>query len=147
MVQYTVSYVIYNVKKFAPFVVLLLAVGGFIDSLLVHQKIIAGEGSCGLQLDCERVIFSQYNHLFGISLSWWGMAFYGVLVLATLGYIAGLRWIKELIIWLVAIGFFFSLYFLYLQVIVLSALCLYCLISFLIVTVIGYIVFVFRGFK
>ena len=111
---------------------ILLAVIGLIDSIVIHEKI-AGViyTSCIIGQGCDSVLNSVYSNFLGVPLSWWGIVFYSLLTGVLALRIAVEKKIFENISFLmIAGGFLFSLYLLYIQVFRLRDLCTYCMISF-----------------
>lgn len=111
---------------------LLLAVIGFADSFIVHEKV-AGAiyAPCVIGQGCETVLYSYYANFLGLPLAYWGMSFYAVIV----ALIAMRLWLSKIIFekiyyLFIACGFLFSLYLLYVQIFDLKTLCTYCMISF-----------------
>ena len=129
-------------RQTAGVVLLVLSVLGFLDALLVHQKIAQGSAECVVFKGCEKVLFSAYNTLLGVSLSWWGMGFYGAFIIASLWYAVSSKGSgKGILQLLVGGGFLFSLYLLHLQINVIGELCTYCVGSFLVLLISGYVIF------
>ena len=121
-----------NRKRIVLIALMLLAVVGFIDSAVIYEKVFGGfYVPCVVGNGCDTVLYSPYSKFLGISLSLWGMGFYGLLTLAVAW---ALIFKKDLLIkfslGLIGAGFLFSLYLLYLQVFKIGTLCTYCLISF-----------------
>lgn len=83
--------------------------------------------------DCGRVLRSSYSVMFGIPLAVLGVVQYVFLLLIVIFLF---RYKKRIFIyWLILqsmLGAIFSLYFIYLQLIVLKSICLYCMLSALI---------------
>ena len=79
---------------------------------------------------CERMLTSEYAVIFGVPLGLWGLAFYSsVLTLAVLSYFWESRKTFLILLSTTAIGFLMSLGFVYIQLFVLKAICMYCMIS------------------
>ncbi|MCI0597487.1 vitamin K epoxide reductase family protein [Candidatus Parcubacteria bacterium] len=79
---------------------------------------------------CNTVAQSSYGKLFGIPLGFYGMAFYGALLI--LGIVGLSR--RHHLVWfslaaLTGVGVIASLIFLFIQFALIGALCIYCLIS------------------
>ncbi len=123
---------------------LILALAGLTDaSYLTYEHYSNSLPPCttGFSfVDCGAVLQSEYALLFGLPLALWGVLQYTLLSLLLLSTIFfPRRLLKSLLILQTTAGFVFSLYFVYLQIIVIKALCFYCMISALIST------FVFIG--
>lgn len=103
---------------------------------------------CPVHGGCETVLGSAYARLFGISLAWFGAAFYAVLLgfwLAVIG-MASERVRRSLfdgLLWLTLAGLTFSLGLMYVQLVVLRAFCPLCTTSAVIV--LASLVTVFRA--
>lgn len=86
--------------------------------------------STNVFVDCGKVLDSEYSEIFGIPLAVLGMIHYSVLL--AVSYIVYKK--KKITAFkimniLVGIGVISSMYFVYLQVYVLDAICLYCMVS------------------
>ncbi len=106
---------------------------GLIDaSYLTYKHFYEPLATChiGFLGDCGTVLRSEYSVMFGIPLAIWGIIQY-----AAIGYFAWLSFTSEsafykrLLFFQTALGFIFSLYFVYIQVGIIGALCQYCLLS------------------
>jgi uncharacterized membrane protein len=103
-------------------------VGLLVAGYLAVVELSGGVPSCGIVSGCEEVAKSQYNNFLGVpvavfgvglsvvllalALAWWRTDIYGLL----LGHYA-----------LSLVGVFFDGWFLYLQVFVIQAVCIWCL--------------------
>lgn len=80
--------------------------------------------------DCNLVAESPYSRLMGIPLAVYGLGFYGVILLLSISLLmTPSRKATYGLIAATVLGALASLYFLYLQIMVIQALCIYCLIS------------------
>lgn len=117
--------------KWMKFLLPVFAGTGLADSFLIFEKtrnVISPP--CLIFDGCETVIFSPYAKFLGISLSIWGMAFYGaMLVLAIILFFYPKRNILHWALIFSGAGFLFSLCLLFLQLFVIKALCSYCVVS------------------
>jgi uncharacterized membrane protein len=79
---------------------------------------------------CNIVAQSPYSHVRGVPLGVYGAAFYGLFLLLAIG-ISWRQWVwlDRLLLVFGGIGFLASLYFLYVQIVLIQALCIYCLAS------------------
>jgi len=120
--------------------VLLLAVLGIADSAyLTHAAVTGNALACGIAgLDgCNVVAQSTYSKLLGIPLAEYGLVFYGaVLLLAIIAFTRPSKLVRNALLLFGVVGALFSLYFIVLQVFVIKALCVYCLGSFVLATLI-----------
>lgn len=111
----------------------ILALVGIVDSAYLtydHYTDFILPCSSNAWVDCGRVLDSEYALLFGIPLAVWGLIHYGVLFIISMLY--GFTNRNIFIFLLLAqttIGAIFSAYFVFLQLVVIQALCLYCMIS------------------
>lgn len=87
---------------------------------------------------CERVQTSKWSVLFGIPVAVWGAGFYlttlGVAVLATQTPPAASRGITRLLTAMTGAGVLFSAYLTWLELFVIHAICIYCVGSAVVVT-------------
>lgn len=85
---------------------------------------------CTIISGCEKVTTSVYSEVFGVPLALFGAIYYFTLLILIIAYFD----LKKTIILKIAalattIGLLASLYFAYLQLFVIKAICLYCMIS------------------
>jgi uncharacterized membrane protein len=91
---------------------------------------------CGIAGGCDQVLNSPYATVFGIPVSWFGLAFYLTTTGCALFALSGFEQALRLSFALVSVALGFTLYLLYLQAMVIRAFCDYCLLSTLLVTLI-----------
>ncbi len=120
-------------KKLLAVLVLAFAFCGLANSAYLTQHEVDGTPLlCDVQglTDCNVVASSPYSHIFGISLAEYGLIFYGVLfILAAIEIALPSRPIRRVVQGMALLGFLASLYFTFLQVYVINALCVYCTAS------------------
>lgn len=108
-------------------------VGGiaFVDTAYLASEHYFGKTVvCAFFNGCDRVLSSSYSAVFGIPISYIGAIYYAVLLGLILMYaFNGNENILKLILGLTGIGFLTSFFLVYVQVFIIRALCLYCLIS------------------
>lgn len=112
-------------------VVLALAVLGFVDSsYLAVSHYFSIPLPCSIVNGCEKVTTSAYSTVFGIPLALFGAAYYLVIIVLAIAVLDAKkeRLIRSILL-VSGIGFLVSLVLVYLQIFVLGALCMYCLIS------------------
>jgi uncharacterized membrane protein len=119
---------------------ILPALLGIVDSVLVHNKIIHDTGACVVFTGCQDVLHSSYATLLGISLAWWGLAFYISLALILFWWATSERARVMVYLWCAG-GLVFSFYLLGVQALALHEFCSYCLGSFVLVNIISGVVF------
>src|SRR3989344_9271480 len=104
---------------------------GFIDAAyLTFEHFLGRVPPCSIISGCEKVTTSPYAEVFGIPLALFGAVYYFALLVLIIAHFD----LKNAIILKIAalitpIGFLASLYFVYLQVFIIKAICLYCMIS------------------
>lgn len=123
-------------------ILFVLAVAGiFISSYLVTKTNDPSSVICSLGGGCETVLSSSYAKLLGISVAWYGVAWY----VATLAIIYFSLFVKKLdLMYLKATilaGLAFSLYLLGLEIFVIHAYCTWCLASLAVVVIMTAITF------
>jgi dihydroorotate dehydrogenase subfamily 2 len=117
-------------KKIIP---VLFAVIGILDAGYLTYERFANliiPCSTGYFVDCGKVLESSYATPFGIPLSIIGVVHYFIfllIALLTIKYKSG--WLKRLLFIITAGGFVASIYFVYLQIFVIGAICIYCMVS------------------
>lgn len=113
------------------FALLAFAPLGFLDaSYLTIEHFLNRVPPCTLVHGCELVTTSSYSMIFGIPTALFG-AFYYLLIILALVYYLDTKQLKVLraAAAVTVVGFAFSLYLVYLQLFVLNAICLYCMVS------------------
>jgi uncharacterized membrane protein len=120
----------------------LLSFLGIADSWYLAQSALTGSPlACNINglSGCNVVEQSVYSHLFGIPLGVYGVVFYGLMfVISILLLVLSSRFAHLLLVIFGAIGIIASAIFMYIQIFIIKALCVYCLTS----AVIALIVFV-----
>ncbi|QQS38403.1 vitamin K epoxide reductase family protein [Candidatus Woesebacteria bacterium] len=109
----------------------LIALIGLVDAgYLTYEHYINPLGGCTLG-GCQEVTTSKYSVIFGIiPLSLTGMLYYGlVLVLSVLSWLLEKERLLKIVSYFTFVGLLASIYFVYLQLIVLKSICPYCMLS------------------
>ena len=104
---------------------------GFIDAAyLTFEHFLGRVPPCSILHGCEKVTTSPYAEVFGIPLALFGAVYYFLLLVLVIAFF-DLKNDKILKIATVItpVGFLASLYFIYIQLFVIKAICLYCMIS------------------
>jgi uncharacterized membrane protein len=123
--------------KLAIWVLVGAAFLGLIDSAYIGINSLQGfVVPCGVTSGCEEVLNSSYSHLFGLSISWLGFCFYGLVAASALLSVFGFPRSLRVSMAASVLAFIVTLYLLYVQAFVLKAFCQYCLLSALLVTLI-----------
>lgn len=92
--------------------------------------------ACGSSASCNIVTTSSYAYFLGLPLGLWGVFYYGILL------VLGLLWwdrqkavFGRLFAGITALGVIASLWFVYVQVFIIKAICLYCMVSAITTTI------------
>jgi uncharacterized membrane protein len=122
-------------------IVAALALAGiFIATYLTLYKLgVIGELSCSIG-SCETVNTSKWSRFVGLPVAAWGVLFYvevfAFAVVGTLPRFADTRFISLILVIESAIGVLFSAWLTYLELAVIHAICIWCVTSAIIVTLI-----------
>lgn len=111
--------------------IIALALVGFTDSAFLLAKRVSGAPiPCFITSGCDTVSKSPYSVLFGVPLSAWGILFYlGIGFLSLLYVDTKSLLVAKLIPLATTLGFISSAYFIYIQKFKIGALCIYCILS------------------
>ncbi len=115
---------------------IILSFLGLLDSLyLSYQKINNNEVACSTFGGCNTVINSNYAYLIGIPLAYLGLIYYLTLLLVIFFVLINKKtlWLKLLTI-ITLSGFLMSGYFVYLQFFEIGSICIFCMFSALVST-------------
>lgn len=118
-------------KKKLVALFLVLSFLGFIDSSFLTAKHYQDSPvPCLVFNDCDKVLTSRYATVGNIPVSLLGALFYLAIIVLTVAYLDAE---KDFLLYLVSLlsilGFLLSLWFVYLQIFVIKAICPYCLVS------------------
>ena len=108
-----------------------LALIGFADaSYLTAKFFLGGSIPCSILGGCDTVTKSAYASIAGVPIALLGALFYLTVLILVIYYLDSAKSkIWTYLFFITLIGFLFSIYFVFLQVFIIKALCLYCLIS------------------
>ncbi len=113
--------------------ILILAFFGLADSIYLTQSKLSGTPLlCDINnfSGCNIVAGSQYSNIFGIPLAEFGVLFYSILfILAALELVLFDRLLRRVLQGLSLIGALASLYFVFVQLFLIGAFCIYCSVS------------------
>ena len=118
-----------------------LALGGvgLATYLAMYKLGMIGALSCSIG-ECETVNLSKYATLIGIPVAVWGLGFYVSLFLVALAgttdRFVNAAWVSHVMLAMTAWGVLFSGWLTYLELAVINAICMFCVISAINVTVI-----------
>lgn len=121
-----------RVARHLPVLILLSALLGFLDATYLTVKhYVGGSLPCSILDGCDTVTTSTYATIGPVPVALLGALFYLTIILLVVAYWQSSSNIKliSIIFWLSLVALIASLYFIYLQIFVIKALCLYCLIS------------------
>ncbi len=118
----------------------LALIGAFVATYLTLYKVgVIGELTCSVK-GCETVNSSRWATFLGFPVAAWGVAFYAAtFVVALIGTNRGYedeRNISQALVLMSGIGVFFSAWLTYLELFVIHAVCMWCVTSAMIVTII-----------
>ncbi len=116
-------------SKWLPVAFLIISAFGFADATyLTTQHYLGLPVACSILEGCEQVTTSPYSFIFGIPVALLGSMFYLTVLILSVIYLDSKK-IKFLnfIAIITPIGFLASLYFVYLQIFVIKAICLWCM--------------------
>lgn len=104
---------------------------GFSDAAYLAAKYLQGVAPpCSVLSGCETVTLSEYAEIAGIPVSVLGAGYYAALfILALIAWDTGKAVFFFLATRATIIGFLMSFYFIYIQLFVLKAVCVYCMAS------------------
>ena len=109
----------------------LISFVGLIDATYLAAKFFLGESpACSLLKGCESVTTSEYAVLFGVPVALLGAVYYGCMLIGTFVYFDTKKEsVLRVLSFFTIVGLIASAWFMYLQLFVLYALCLYCIAS------------------
>lgn len=120
-----------GISKCVIIVFLAVSAVGFVDAVYLTAKHYLGTPvTCSILQGCEKVTTSVYAAVGGVPVALLGSIYYLLVFLLMAAYYDTRR--KPIVVFVsyfTAVGFAASLWFFYLQLFVIQALCLYCLVS------------------
>ncbi len=118
-------------SKLLLFIILVASIVGFVDASYLAAKYYSGSAvECAILAGCAQVTTSKYAEVAGVSIALVGAIYYFALfVLGILFREKSETRFLVAIIALSGLGFIASVWFTYLQIAVINALCVYCLTS------------------
>lgn len=119
------------IPKWIIVLILLVSIIGFVDATYLTVKHYNGTSiNCSLIKGCDKVTTSKYSTLGNIPISLFGSAYYLIIFIAALAYVdAKKKFFLNCVVCLSVAGFLVSLGLIYLQVFIIKAICLYCMVS------------------
>jgi len=130
-------------KYFKPTILILSVIGFLLSVYLTYLHYTDGQSAfCSQGSDCDVVRQSSYSSILGIPVALLGAV--GYVLIFWFIYVSMARSTRWLLLYIISLaGFAFSLYLTYLEIVVIKAICPYCLVSALIMTII-FIMLVYR---
>ena len=120
-------------KRIGVVLILIFAFLGISDSAYIAKSEMSNTPLiCNVDsiFDCNIVAASQYSHIFGIPLSVFGIIFYSfVFIIAAIELFIFNRLLRRALQAISIIGIIASLYFTFLEIFIIKALCVYCIAS------------------
>lgn len=106
--------------------------------LTLYKTGVIGELACSVG-KCETVNLSRWATLLGLPVAAWGLGFYlvlfGVAMAGTTERYADAPWVSTALVALTAWGVIFSAWLTYLELFVIHAVCMFCVVSAILVVV------------
>lgn len=126
-------------------IVVVLALLGLADAVYLSDIAFAGTSlTCNIAgLDgCNVVAQSAYSRVFGLPLALYGALFYGALLFTFIFSLVRPHHRLFLVVAVIAlVGALFSTYFLYVQIVLIKALCIYCIGSAIVSYLLGFLTY------
>jgi uncharacterized membrane protein len=112
-------------------ILLIFSFFGFLDATYLTIKHFNGSSLiCNITSGCNTVLSSSYSEVFGIPVALGGAFYYLIIFILVIAFLDTKKdKILNLVSKLTIAGLFASIYFVYLQVIVLKSICQYCMLS------------------
>lgn len=138
-----------KINKYLLFAILILALLGLGDAIFLTVKHYTGTINCAVWSGCQEVLISSYSTLFGIPVALLGVAYYLFILFSALAYWQSAKNIfANVLTFIPSLGFLFSLYLVYLQLVMIKYICIYCMLSALSSTLIFILsLIIFRQYK
>lgn len=120
-----------TINSILLFTLLVFSIIGITDAgYLTYEHYTQGDIVCLITEGCDVVTTSEYSFIFGIPVSLLGLIYYAM-------FFIGLLWlilkpgtiVLNLLRSLVGVGVLFSLWFVYVQIYLINAICFYCMVS------------------
>jgi len=124
-----------SLPKWIPILLFVAALIGFADSSYLTAQHVRGVlPPCAIE-GCDQVLTSKYATIGNLPVAALGMLYYGTVLVLLIAYFdTGNRRFLHGVCWLVSAGMLGTVYFVAVQLFILHALCVYCLLSAAITT-------------
>lgn len=107
-----------------------VAVLGFIDAIWLTISYYRGHIGCSVVAGCQNVLDSNYSSIYNVPVALLGALFYAFIIINVAHHLVHKSKLSLLALKIVpAIGFLISLYLIYLQLYIIKAICIYCMLS------------------
>lgn len=120
-------------KRYIPYILITLGLLGLWDASYLtiehYRDVIPPCSIHDIFADCGRVLRSEYSVVFGVPLALFGVLQYSLVTAFSFSILLKHRVGRHLLLIQTTGGFLFSLYFVYLQLGVIHSICLYCMAS------------------
>ncbi len=116
-------------SNWLPITFLIVSAIGFADATYLTTKHFLGTPvACSILKGCEQVTTSPYSTIGGVPVALLGSLYYLTILILSVVYLDSRKNnILNIIAKITPLGFLASLYFVYLQIFVIKAICLYCM--------------------
>ena len=123
-------------KYYKPAILVLSAIGFLISLYLTYLHFAEGQAAfCSQGSDCDLVRQSSYSSILGIPVALLGAI--GYLLIFWFSYVSVSRKMRWVLLYILSLsGFVFSLYLTYVEIFIIKAICQYCVISAVLMTII-----------
>ena len=117
--------------KWVLFSILAISFLGFLDAAYLTASHYLGLSlQCLIANGCDIVTTSVYSKILGIPVALFGSVYYGFIFLMGVSYMdSGSQTVFKILAYSTIAGFLASLWFVYVQLVLLEAICLYCMFS------------------
>lgn len=120
-----------KIPNWLPVCFLIFSAIGFVDATYLTVKHFLGTPiPCAILQGCEQVTNSQYATVFGVPVALLGSFYYLTVLILSVIYLDARKLLAlKLAASLTIFGFLASLWFIFLQIFIIKAICLYCMFS------------------
>lgn len=120
-----------QIPNWLPAIFIVVSFIGFLDATyLTVQHYNQGILPCYIFSGCDKILTSSYAAVFGVPVSLFGSLFYLSVLVAAIFYIDTRHKISlTALAYLPVIGFAATLWFLFVQLFIIKAICFYCMVS------------------
>ncbi len=118
-----------GLSSWLPITLLITPGFGFIDATyLTTQHYLGSPVACSILKGCEQVTTSAYSSIGGIPVALLGSIYYLTVIILAVCFLDSKKdYFLDIIAKISPFGFLASLYFVYLQIFIIKAICIYCM--------------------